>query len=150
MDRRDFVKLTGIGAAGLMLPITGRIVTASELVQAGMDFATKKDLANIALNAATKAGATYADARIGRYLNQFITAQEKRVDNIVNTESAGIGIRVIANGTWGFAATSSMTPDAIAEAAQKASRTRTDHESTIMLPCLLGFVYPEFYSVLHP
>ena len=30
MDRRDFVKLTGIGAAGLMLPITGRIVSGSE------------------------------------------------------------------------------------------------------------------------
>jgi len=120
MDRRDFVKLTGIGAAGLMLPITGRIVTAAELVETGMDFASKKSLADIALNAATKAGASYADARIGRYLNQFVTAQEKRVDNIVNTESAGIGVRVIANGTWGFAATSDMTPDAIARAAQKA------------------------------
>ncbi len=120
MDRRDFVKLTGIGVTGLMLPITGRIVSAAELVGTGMDFATKKGLANIALEAATSAGATYADARIGRYLNQFITAQEKRVDNIVNTESAGIGIRVIANGTWGFAATSSMTPQAIADTARKA------------------------------
>jgi TldD protein len=120
MHRRDFVKLTGIGAAGLMLPISGNIVTAAELVDTGLDFAQKKQLANIALSAATEAGATYADARIGRYLNQFVTAQELRVDNIVNTESAGIGIRVIANGTWGFAATSDMSPDAIAKAARQA------------------------------
>jgi len=120
MDRRDFVKLTGIGVGGLMLPITGRIVSASELVGANMDFAAKKALANIALEAATSAGATYADARVGRYLNQFITAQEKRVDNIVNTESAGIGIRVIANGTWGFAATSDMRPESIANTARQA------------------------------
>ncbi|MGB7451404.1 MAG: TldD/PmbA family protein, partial [Lysobacterales bacterium] len=80
----------------------------------------KKKMADTALNAAKSAGATYADVRIGRYLNQFITAQEKRVDNVVNTESAGIGVRVIANGTWGFAATSDMSPDSIAKAAEKA------------------------------
>ncbi len=120
MHRRDFVKLTGVGAAGLVLPITGSRVSAEALVATGMDFAQKKQLANIALNAATEAGASYADARIGRYLNQFVTAQELRVDGIVNTESVGIGIRVIANGTWGFAATSSLTPEAIARTAQQA------------------------------
>lgn len=120
MHRRDFVKLTGVGAAGLVLPITGSRVSAEALVATGMDFAQKKQLANIALNAATEAGASYADARIGRYLNQFVTAQELRVDGIVNTESVGIGIRVIANGTWGFAATSSLTPEAIARTAKQA------------------------------
>lgn len=120
MDRRDFVKLTSMGVGGLMLPITGRVVSADELVEAGMDFAAKKELATVALNAATSAGATYADARIGRYLNQFITAEEKRVDSIVNTESFGVGVRVIANGTWGFAATSDTTPDGVAKVAQQA------------------------------
>jgi TldD protein len=120
MDRRQFVKLTGIGVGSLMLPIAGRVVAAEELLNPGMDFATKKKLGSIALEAATEAGATYADARIGRYLNQFVTAQETRVDNIVNTESAGIGVRVIADGTWGFAATSDVTPDSIAETARKA------------------------------
>jgi TldD protein len=120
MDRRQFVKLTGIGVGSLMLPITGRMVSAEDLLDPGMDFATKKRLGSIALEAATDAGASYADARIGRYLNQFITAQETRVDNIVNTESAGIGVRVIADGTWGFAATSDVTPDGIAATARKA------------------------------
>lgn len=120
MDRRNFVKLTGIGAAGLMLPIGGRVIAAEALADSGLDFAQKKQLANIALSAATEAGATYADVRIGRYLNQFVTAQELRIDNIVNTESAGIGIRVIANGTWGFAASSDMSPDAIARTARQA------------------------------
>jgi TldD protein len=120
MDRRQFVKLTGIGVGSLTLPIVGRVVAAEELLDPGMDFGTKKRLGTIALEAATKAGASYADARIGRYLNQFVTAQETRVDNIVNTESAGIGIRVIANGTWGFAASSDVSPDSIAKTAEKA------------------------------
>ena len=103
-----------------MIALPGSYISAAELTANPLDVAFKKKMADIALNAAKSAGATYADVRIGRYLNQFITAQEKRVDNVVNTESAGIGVRVIANGTWGFAATSDMSPDSIAKAAEKA------------------------------
>ena len=74
----------------------------------------------MALNAARAKGASYADVRIGRYLNQFIITREKRVQNIVNTESFGVGIRVIANGAWGFAASNSVTKEEIAKTAEKA------------------------------
>ncbi|MEE4244221.1 MAG: TldD/PmbA family protein [Kangiellaceae bacterium] len=120
MDRRDFIKIGGVGMGAIVLPITGNIVSAEQLLDQPMDVAIKKRLADIALNAAKAAGATYADARIGRYLNQFVNTREKVVSNIVNTESAGIGIRVIANGTWGFASTSDMSPDSIAKTAQQA------------------------------
>jgi TldD protein len=120
MDRRKFIKLTGVGMGGLVLPLSGTFVSAAELTANPMDVAFKKRMADIALNAARARGASYADARIGRYLNQFITAQEKRISNVVNTESYGIGIRVIANGTWGFAATSDMSTDSIARTAEKA------------------------------
>jgi len=120
MQRRDFIKLAGVGAGGLVLPLSGMAVSAEQLLDKPMDVVFKKKLADIALNAAKAKGASYADVRIGRYLNQFITTQEKRVDNIVNTESAGIGVRVIANGTWGFASTSNMTPDSVAKAAEQA------------------------------
>lgn len=62
----------------------------------------KKSLADVALNTAKSGGATYADVRIGRYLNQFISTRERRVQGITNTESFGVGIRVIAKGTWGL------------------------------------------------
>ncbi|GHF19209.1 zinc metalloprotease [Kordiimonas sediminis] len=120
MDRRQFIKLTGVGLGGLMLPVIGNAVSAEALLEPAADVAMKKRMTNVALNAATSKGATYADVRIGRYLNQFITAQEKRVDNVVNTESYGIGVRVIADGTWGFASTSDMTDDGIAKAAETA------------------------------
>jgi TldD protein len=120
MQRRDFIKLTGVGVGGLILPMSGMAVSAEQLLDKPMDVLLKKKLADIALNAAKAKGATYADVRIGRYLNQFVTTQEKRVDNIVNTESAGIGVRVIANGTWGFASTSNLTPDSIDKAAEQA------------------------------
>ncbi len=120
MERRNFVKLITVGMGAIILPVTGNIVTAAELLDMPMDVGIKKQLTDIALNAARAAGATYTDARIGRYLNQFITTREKVVNNIVSTESVGIGIRVIANGTWGFASTSDMSPDSIAKTARQA------------------------------
>lgn len=120
MDRRDFLKRTSTSVGALMLPIYGNAV-AAEILATQADKAMRKTLADVALNAATKAGATYADARIGRYLRQFVITRETRVENVVNTESTGIGIRVIVNGTWGFAATSDLSPDAVAKAAQQAA-----------------------------
>ena len=85
------------------VPAFGRSVSPNAYLEI-MDVALKKKLADAALNAAKSKGATYADVRIGRYLNQFVITREDKVENIVNTESYGVGIRVIANGCWGFAA----------------------------------------------
>ena len=119
MDRRDFLAASGIGLGGLMIPGFGNAV-AAEVLLTKMDPARKKVLADIALNAATSAGATYCDVRIGRYMRQFVITRENRVENVVNTESTGVGVRVIANGTWGFAATSDLSNAAVAKAAQQA------------------------------
>jgi TldD protein len=80
-----------------------------------------RDLADAALAAAKKAGATYADIRINRYRNQFIFTRDRNVQNIVNTEDYGFGIRVIVDGTWGFASSSVVTKDEIARMAVQAA-----------------------------
>ncbi len=85
-----------------------------------VDAALKKKMADIALNKAKSLGATYTDVRIGRYLNQVVSTRETRVQNIANTESYGMGIRVIANGCWGFAATNLLDDASIAKAAELA------------------------------
>lgn len=120
MDRRDFLTFAGLGAAGLTIPLPGRLIAAEALTDGRIDVAIKKALADRALAAATEAGASYCDVRIGRYLNQFVVTREDKVQNVVNTESIGAGVRVIANGTWGFAATNTLTPDALAAAARQA------------------------------
>jgi TldD protein len=101
------------------IPVTGNPV-APEAMLERVDAAVNKRLADAALNAAKSKGATYTDVRIGRYLNQFIITREKQVQNIVNTESFGIGVRVLADGTWGFAATSDVTEKGVAKAAEQA------------------------------
>ncbi|TGE05423.1 TldD/PmbA family protein [Hymenobacter fodinae] len=124
MKRRDFVGLTGLATGALWLPsipgFSGTLVDPAQLLEQGVDVAVKKRLADAALNAAKAAGATYTDVRIGRYLNQGVFTREKQVQNIASTESYGAGIRVIANGTWGFAATNIVTEAGLAKAAQLA------------------------------
>ncbi len=117
------MQLSGAGIGGLMvagIPVLGNTVAPERLLEPGADAATKKRLADVALNAAKSKGATYTDVRIGRYLQQFLFTREQKVQNVVNAESYGIGIRVIANGTWGFAATSDVRPEAIARCAETA------------------------------
>ena len=101
------------------VPVLGRDIAMEEAL-IPIDVNLKKKLADIALNAARSKGASYADVRIGRYLNQFLNTRENRVENISNTESYGMGIRVIANGSWGFAAIDNLTEDNIALAAASA------------------------------
>ncbi len=105
---------------GASVPIVGNAVPLERLLEPGVDVAIKKRMADIALNAARSRGATYTDVRIGRYLQQFLFTREKQVQTITNAESYGVGIRVIANGTWGFSATSDVTPDGIAKCAETA------------------------------
>jgi TldD protein len=77
--------------------------------------------------------------RIGRYLNQFVVTREDKVESLTNTESYGVGIRVIADGTWGFAATNRVTNDGVAAAAARAvamakSNTRLQQEPVVLAP----------------
>ncbi|MDZ4673523.1 MAG: TldD/PmbA family protein, partial [Gemmatimonadota bacterium] len=119
MERRDFLLLTGAAAGTLALPdqlLAGNWSGALTRIPN----ADKKALADTALGAARSAGASYADVRIGRYLNQFVSARERSVQGVSSSESYGVGVRVIANGTWGFASTSDVTPDGIAAAARQA------------------------------
>ncbi|CAM4185670.1 TldD/PmbA family protein [Gillisia limnaea] len=122
MERRKFVQLAGLGTGALMMPslFLGNSIPVEALLDPGMDIAVKKRLADVALNTARSLGATYADARIGRYLNQYVSTREDKVQNVVNTESFGIGIRVITNGTWGFASTNDVTEDGIKKATDQA------------------------------
>ena len=121
MHRRDFLALSGLSVGGFILPAyLGKAIAAEQLVST-MDVGLKKSLADAAMGAATGSGASYSDVRIGRYLRQFVITREDKVENVVNTESTGVGVRVIADGAWGFAATNILTADGVAKAARQAT-----------------------------
>ena len=140
MKRREFLQLAGLGAGATVLqsiPSFGHNIQIEKSL-IPLEVSIKKNLADIALNAAKSKGATYIDVRLGRYLNQFITTRETRVDNIANTESFGMGIRVIANGSWGFAATDNLTPENIAKTAALAVQMAKVNSKLITEPVVLA------------
>jgi len=126
------------GAAMLSkIPVMGSPVPFDVLTP-GADVALKKRMADVVLNTAKSKGASYADVRIGRYLNQYVITREDKVQNVVNTESYGMGIRVIANGSWGFAATSDMTTDGIAAATALAVQIAKENSRLLVKPVELA------------
>jgi TldD protein len=119
MQRREFMQWGGLALAGLAVPPFGRAIAAGELLST-LDRDLKKALADVALEAARAAGASYCDVRIGRYLNQALITREDKVQGVTSSESLGIGIRALVRGTWGFAATKDLSHDSVAAAARQA------------------------------
>src|SRR5580698_4038483 len=87
--------------------------------EAAKPSADLEKLAAGALHEAKKLKATYCDIRIGRYRNQNImlratpergTGKTLEVPNVFEDSSFGFGVRVIAQGSWGFASSPIVTP----------------------------------------
>ncbi|MBI5034548.1 MAG: TldD/PmbA family protein [Chloroflexi bacterium] len=67
-----------------------------------------KDITARALNIAEQRGATYADIRVVTRLTQRIAVKNGQVEALQQDETLGFGVRVIANGAWGFASSSRL------------------------------------------
>ena len=68
------------------------------------------DLADRALNAAQLAGADYADVRVVESRSQLIEVKNRRPSALQETAGLGLGVRVLVDGGWGFAASASVDP----------------------------------------
>ncbi len=75
------------------------------------------DVAKEAVEAARRAGAHYADARFVREDSESITVRNQEMEGIDRATSKGLGVRVLVDGYWGFAATARTEPAEIARTA---------------------------------
>src|SRR5258708_16595728 len=78
------------------------------------------DLTTTALDTAKLRGATYTDARVMHVRQRDLTTKNGAVGTLAQSESIGIGVRVLANGAWGFASTDRLTKDGVAACAVEA------------------------------
>jgi TldD protein len=79
-----------------------------------------RDLAARAVAVATDAGATYADARIVELTSEHVRVRNGEVEGVQGSDSTGIGVRVVADGSWGFAAMGRLDPVDVDAAARRA------------------------------
>jgi TldD protein len=110
-----------------------------------------KDAAFLALDAVERRGVSYADVRAIDHRERHVSTKNGKAGQVSSAESFGIGIRVIANGCWGFAATDDLERDGIEAAAElaveiaRAGKAASKHdiqlapeeryESTWVSPC---------------
>ncbi|HEX8362875.1 MAG TPA: TldD/PmbA family protein, partial [Longimicrobium sp.] len=121
MRRRDFLVQGTAVAAGLtagsaLLP--GLAAASAPALE--MDDPQVKELAMRAVDAARRAGASYADVRISRNRQQSVTTRERQITGFNDSETFGFGVRVLANGTWGFAASRDLNAAEVERVARQA------------------------------
>jgi TldD protein len=78
------------------------------------------DLATTAIETAKLRGASYADARVMDIRSRELSTKNGQVGSLSETESLGIGVRVLVRGAWGFAATDRLTREGIQACAAEA------------------------------
>src|ERR1700690_1954238 len=79
-----------------------------------------QDWAVWAIDTAKRRGATYSDARVMDIRHRDIAVKNGEVGTLAESESLGIGIRVIADGAWGFASTDRLTREGVQACAAQA------------------------------
>jgi TldD protein len=78
------------------------------------------ELAHLAIETAKRRGASYADVRVMDIRHRDISTKNGEVGTLAESESLGIGIRVIASGAWGFSSTDRLTKDGVEACAAEA------------------------------
>ena len=79
-----------------------------------------QEIAEWALSTAALRGASYADTRIGDERSRALATKNGKIASASDAESQGIGVRVIAEGAWGFAASDNLSREAVEATAAKA------------------------------
>jgi TldD protein len=132
MKRREFLLRSAGGAALALAP--------SQLRAAGQlhDDPDYKALTGRALDAARRAGASYADVRITRNRSQSIATRERRITGFDDGETFGFGVRALVNGAWGFAASRDLTLEEVERVARSAASQARASAATLRRPVELA------------
>jgi TldD protein len=77
-------------------------------------------LADAALSRARDLGAEHVDFRLERIRRQTLRLSDGQLETAADADDLGFAVRVVKDGTWGFAAGIDLTPDAAKRVAEQA------------------------------
>lgn len=97
-----------------------------------------RDLTGRALDTATSLGASYADCRVVRRLDESIAIKTGRVEGVASNETEGFGVRVIVDGAWGFASSHGLALDEADRVAAQAVRIARASATALREPAELA------------
>jgi TldD protein len=98
-----------------------------------------KDFARQALDTAVSRGASYADVRAIEVAREDIQVKNGEVGGLDLSDSAGVGVRVLAGGAWGFSATDDLSKEGVDRCAAEAvaiarASASLEHEPVRLAP----------------
>jgi TldD protein len=82
-------------------------------------------LADAALDQSRRGGAGHAELRVEKAQGWHGRVRDRAVQGAAGEETAGLSVRVLLEGTWGFAASTELTTDSAARAAREALEVAT-------------------------
>ena len=80
----------------------------------------RHELAGAALQRAKDLGASFAEFRLERIRSESISLRDGALENARDDEDLGLAVRVVHDGTWGFAAAVALTTDSAVQVAEQA------------------------------
>src|SRR3984893_9560393 len=116
----------------------GSGVSAPRRVDADFLGLPRHQLADAALSTAMAAGASYADLRIHGITSDIVQLRDGELETAVVNREIGLAVRVIVDGTWGFASHAELDPDVAAETARRAVQVATTLAPTYAEPIELA------------
>ncbi len=77
-------------------------------------------LADAALSRARELGAEHADLRVERNRDAGVSLRDGNLSSTADATDSGLAVRVVVDGTWGFAASATLSPEDAVRAAEQA------------------------------
>ncbi len=145
ISRRSFVQQTSAAAAAAAAVIPAGTPRLAAMQQPQQGDPSLKLLAMRGLDAARSAGAEYADIRIVDLRTQSVQTRNQRVTRLGDDETLGFGVRAVANGAWGFAASPVLERGEVVKVARQAVTQALANSRAIRDPVSLAPVraYPD-------
>ncbi len=151
-SRRDFLKASAAVAAGTLAAQS--TLSASTLHAPGLitrvvprgvldastpfDDPAVKALMQVAIDTAKSGGASYADVRVAARRQQNVNTRDRIVQGVSDTDTFGLGVRTLVDGAWGFAATSILSTDSVADITRKALAQAKANRASQLRPVQLA------------
>lgn len=124
MKRRNFIKSCSLAVPGAVIANSvGSNILSSTIIQPrhkAYDDDYIKKMADSAMFTAKNNGASYSDFRLSNFRLQNISTREQVIQSIRDSENFGFSVRVIIDGSWGFAASSTFSEDEVVKVTKTA------------------------------
>jgi len=151
LKRRDFIKISGITAAGsLIIP---PFLNSCKTVRLSADaesylnhFEVTTGTLQKVISAAMEKGADYADLFFEHSLNHSCALEDNQVNSAYSNISSGVGIRVLKGDQTGYAYSEDLSEEAMLKAARTASNI-ADSPGKVSVADVTEYTRPNYYAI---